>query len=227
MDLGIWPKGMSEVTYSKKNDEIECIRYERSRKTYLPHTHPNHLTIGYIEEGQVLITIDGESFVYAKGEEFRIMPNVLHDIKPADEDPYSMVVLCIRTDAVVDDDNLKELQDTIMEKPENIYLIEEMAEDSQVSPYHMIRKFKKAFGLTPHQFQIQCKVRKAQKLLETEKSIPEVAYEAGFCDQSHLDRCFQKIVGMTPSQFQDALLKGDQQSAGKNLANRNNPSFPA
>ena len=105
--------------------------------------------------------------------------------------------------------NLKELQDTIMEKPENIYLIEEMAEDSQVSPYHMIRKFKKAFGLTPHQFQIQCKVRKAQKLLETTKSIPEVAYEAGFCDQSHLDRCFQKIVGMTPRQYQDALINND------------------
>ncbi len=61
-----------------------------------------------------------------------------------------MVVMCIKTEAVVDDDNLKELQDTIMEKPENIYLIEEMAADSHVSPYHMIRKFKKAFGLTLH-----------------------------------------------------------------------------
>ena len=196
---------MSEVTYSKKNDEIECVRYKKSQKIYLPHTHPNHMTIGYIEEGRVCITIDGESCIYEPGEEFRIMPNVLHEIKPVDEKPYSMMVMCIKTDAVVDDDNLKELQDTIMERPENIYLIEEMADDTQVSPYHMIRKFKKAFGLTPHQFQIQCKVRKAQKLLETNKSITEVAYEAGFCDQSHLDRCFQKIVGMTPSQYQDAL----------------------
>jgi len=127
----------------------------------------------------------------------------------ADDAPYSMVVMCVRTEAVVADEDLKELQEIILEKPENIYLIEEMAEDSQVSPYHMIRKFKKAFGLTPHQFQIQCRVRKAQKLLETTKSIPEVAYEAGFCDQSHLDRCFQKIVGMTPCQFQDAVKDSD------------------
>ena len=37
----------------------------------------------------------------------------------------------------MEDDDLKELQDTIMEKPENIYLIEEMAEDSlcQSIPY--------------------------------------------------------------------------------------------
>ena len=200
---------MSEVTYSKKNDEIECVRYEKSQKAYLPHTHPNHMTIGYIEEGRVCITIDGENCIYEQGEEFRINANVLHEIKPADEKPYSMMVMCIKTDADVDDDNLKELQETIMEKPENIYLIEEMADDSQISRYHMIRKFKKAFGLTPHQFQIQCKVRKAQKLLEINKSIPEVAYETGFCDQSHLDRCFQKIVGMTPSQYQGALASND------------------
>ena len=200
---------MSEVTYRKQNDEIECVRYEKTRKAYPPHTHSNHLTIGYIEEGRVCITIDGESGIYAQGDEFRILPNVLHGIEPADNAPYSMVVMCIRTEAVVADEDLKELQDIILEKPENIYLIEEMAEDTQVSPYHMIRKFKKAFGLTPHQFQIQCRVRKAQKLLETTKSIPEVAYEAGFCDQSHLDRCFQKIVGMTPRQYQDAVINSD------------------
>ncbi len=198
---------MGEVTYSRNNDEIECVRYERSKKTYLPHTHPNHLTIGYIEDGCVCITIDGESGIYSKGDEFRIMPNVLHEIKPVDDTPYSMMVMCIKTQAVIDDLNLKELQDTILEKPENIYLIEEMAKDSRVSPYHMIRKFKEAFGLTPHQFQIQCKVRKAQKLLESNESIPEVALEAGFCDQSHLDRCFQKIVGMTPSQYRKAIIK--------------------
>ena len=51
--------------------------------------------------------------------------------------------------------------------------------------------------------------RLCMKLLETTKSIPEVAYEAGFCDQSHLDRCFQKIVGMTPRQYQDARANDD------------------
>ena len=91
---------MSEVTYSKKNDEIECVRYKKSQKIYLPHTHPNHMTIGYIEEGRVCITIDGESCIYEPGEEFRIMPNVLHEIKPVDEKPYSMMVMCIKTDAV-------------------------------------------------------------------------------------------------------------------------------
>ncbi len=201
-----------DISYSRKNDEIECVRYKDSRKTYLPHTHADHLTVGYVEDGRVCIVIDGESSICEKGDEFRIPPNVLHEIRTVDDASYSMVVMCIKTRSVIEDDRLQELQDAILEKPDNIYLIEEMAEDSGVSPYHMIRKFRKAFGLTPHQFQIQCKVRKAQRLLENDKSIAEAAYEAGFCDQSHLDRCFQKIVGMTPGQY--------QQSAGKNLANR-------
>ncbi len=84
----------------------------------------------------------------------------------------------------------------------------------------MIRRFRKAFGLTPHQFQIQCRVRKAQKLLEEEKSISRVTYESGFSDQSHLDRCFRKLVGLTPVQYRALLREDGQQSAGKNLANR-------
>ena len=199
----------NEISYQKKNDDIECVHYKNWTKAYPPHTHAEHLTLGIVEEGSVCIVMEGVSKVYKAGDEFKIPPDVLHEIKPVDEKTYSMMVMCIKTEAVVNDDNLKDLQDTIMEKPENIYLIEEMAEDSQVSPYHMIRRFKKAFGLTPHEFQIQCKVRKAQRLLETTKSIPEVAYEAGFCDQSHLDRCFQKIVGMTPRQYQDALINND------------------
>lgn len=196
---------MKEVTYSKKNNEIECVHYQSSKKEFGPHTHANHLMVGYVESGRVCISIDGDSDIYEQGDEFKIEPNVIHEIKTVEDDAYSMMVLCIETETEVDDEYLKDLQNTILDNPENLYLIEQMAKDSQISPYHMIRKFKKAFGLTPHQFQIQSKVRKAQKLLEQNKSISEVAYESGFYDQSHLDRCFQKIVGMTPKEYQKTI----------------------
>ena len=123
-----------------------------------------------------------------------------------------MLVTCLRVtmqgqsdvDKDVVNGPLVELKDSILDQPENLYLIEEMAKDTNISPFHLIRKFKKMYGLTPHQFQIQCKVRKAQKLLEKEKSVCEVTYDAGFCDQSHLDRCFQKIVGLTPKEYKEA-----------------------
>ncbi len=70
-----------------------------------------------------------------------------------------------------------------------------------MSPYHMIRQFKVAYGLTPHQFRIQCRVRQAQKLLEEGKSVTEVAYVTGFCVHSYFEWCFYKIVRLTPSVY--------------------------
>ena len=194
----------NQISYQKKNDDIECVHYKNWTKAYPPHTHAEHLTLGIVEDGSVCIVMDGAPKIYRKGDEFRIPPNVLHEIKPVDDNGYSMLVTCVRTQASRDDGELVELKDSILDQPENIYLIEEMAQDTNISPFHLIRKFKKMYGLTPHQFQIQCKVRKAQKLLEEEKSVCEAAYDAGLCDQSHLDRCFQKIVGLTPKEYQNA-----------------------
>ncbi len=203
---------INEISYRKKNDDIECVHYKNWTKAYPPHTHAEHLTLGIVEEGKVCIVMEGESKVFCEGEEFQIPPDVLHEIKPVDDKGYSMLVTCVRVpvqelsevDKELVDGPLVELKDSILDQPENLYLIEEMAKDTNISPFHLIRKFKKMYGLTPHQFQIQCKVRKAQKLLEEEKSVCEVTYDAGFCDQSHLDRCFQKIVGLTPKEYKEA-----------------------
>ena len=194
----------NEISYRKKNDDIECVHYKNWTKAYPPHTHAEHLTLGIVEEGKVCIVKEGESKVFCEGDEFQIPPDVLHELKPVDDNGYSMLVTCVRTQTSNGNGELVELKDSILDQPENLYLIEEMARDTNISPFHLIRKFKKMYGLTPHQFQIQCKVRKAQKLLEEEKSVCEVTYDAGFCDQSHLDRCFQKIVGLTPKEYKEA-----------------------
>ena len=199
---------MSEISYSKKNERIECVRYKDWRKSYPPHTHTGHMTVGYIEEGRVCIVLNGEAKIYGAGERFQIPSNTLHEIKAVGDECYSMVVLCtaLELNEIVADDcaRLDELQKSILENPENIYLIEQMAHDACISPFHMIREFKKAFGLTPHQFQMQCKVRKAQKLLE-ERPAAEVTFDAGFYDQSHMDRCFKKVVGLSPKEYKRAV----------------------
>ncbi len=56
-------------------------------------------------------------------------------------------------------------------------------------------------GLTPHKFQIQCRIRKAQKLLLNGENIVNVSVAVGFYDQSHFDKYFRKIVGMTPKDY--------------------------
>lgn len=54
--------------------------------------------------------------------------------------------------------------------PECKFSIEEMAQDAFLSKYHFIRSFKAEVGLTPHQFQIQNRIRKAKRLMHETKS---------------------------------------------------------
>lgn len=98
-------------------------------------------------------------------------------------------------------ENLKRLIELY---PEYNLTIEEMARQVFISKYHLIRSFKQEIGLTPHQFQIQNRVRKAQRLLNQSLSITEVALTAGFFDQSHLIRNFEKIVGLSPTGYKSA-----------------------
>ena len=168
------------ITYRKANDRIEIVRYRNWTKSYAPHTHTSHLTLGYVEEGKIRLTVNDDNRICDKGDSFQIPPDTLHEISAVDGKPYSMMVLCVRTEPETTDTDLQSLRTAILEQPENLYLIQEMAKDAHISPYYMIRRFRKAFGLTPHQFQIQCRVRKAQKLLEEKKSISRVTYDAGF-----------------------------------------------
>ncbi len=86
--------------------------------------------------------------------------------------------------------------------PELKISVEEMASKAFISKYHFIRNFKTEVGLTPHQFQLQNRIRKAQHLLQhTSDTITEVAMTTGFCDQSHFIKQFEKIVGLTPTDY--------------------------
>lgn len=113
-----------------------------------------------------------------------------------------MVLLVNKLKNIINDSYSKDLKHKLLEVPETSISIEDMSNEICVSSFHMIRQFKKEVGLTPHQFQIQCRIRKAQKMLLSHRTIAEVALDTGFCDQSHFVRCFNKIVGMTPTSYQ-------------------------
>lgn len=88
--------------------------------------------------------------------------------------------------------------------PERKLNLDEMARSSHMSKYHFIRRFRQAVGLTPHQFQIQNRVRKAQRLLSGVDNITEVALTTGFCDQSHFIKHFERYVGLTPTVYKNS-----------------------
>lgn len=80
---------------------------------------------------------------------------------------------------------------------ENVSLLEAAAE-AGMGRFAFLRAFSRAYGLTPHAWVIQERVRRAQLLLRAGRMPAEVAAEVGFTDQSHLTRHFKRLVGVTP-----------------------------
>lgn len=199
----------NNITYYR-NNHIEYISYENSVQSYPVHTHTNHIMFGYVRAGEVRIICNGEEFLYQTGGYFYILPDMPHAVEPVNDIAYSMLTVCISVRKTQEESSgeisySQRLKERILKAPENTFLIADMAQSIVVSPYHMIRQFKAACGLTPHQFQIQCRVRKAQRLLEEGKSVTEAAYATGFCDQSHFDRCFKRIVRLTPNAYRQSV----------------------
>ena len=119
----------------------------------------------------------------------------------------SAIFICKRhiLTPVISVNYVEKLKQLIEQHPECSLTAKEMSRHAYISKYHLIRRFKQEIGLTPHQFQIQNRIRKAQRLLTQSSSITEVALAVGFFDQSHFIKHFKKIVGLTPSCYKSAL----------------------
>jgi AraC-like DNA-binding protein len=82
----------------------------------------------------------------------------------------------------------------------------ELSEIAGLSIFHFARQFKYSEGMTPHHYLVSRRVERAKELLAgTNLSLSQVAFAAGFSDQSHLTRHFGQIVGITPGQFRRSL----------------------
>src|SRR5208283_2422511 len=88
---------------------------------------------------------------------------------------------------------------------ENIYSeinLNAIGEVLGVSTSHLNAVFKSYTSMTPYQYFISIKIRKAKELLETGSlAIKEVAFRLGFDDQYYFSRLFKKKAGIPPSRW--------------------------
>lgn len=76
-----------------------------------------------------------------------------------------------------------------------------LAKLAACSPEHLVRSFRRAYGLAPHQFQLSVRVERARAALRRGLPLAEVAAAGGFADVSHLGRHFRRRVGQTPGGY--------------------------
>lgn len=70
-----------------------------------------------------------------------------------------------------------------------------------ISAYHLLRQFKKYYGLTPKQYLTDIRIRVAKRLLADGLNVKEVCYAVGFQSMSSFSKLFKNKVGQLPSTF--------------------------
>ena len=83
--------------------------------------------------------------------------------------------------------------------------LEDMAREAGVSPFHFLRLFTRALGVTPHQYLVRSRLRRAARLLaEGGRAVTAVAYDCGFGDLSNFVNSFRRAAGLSPGRFRRA-----------------------
>nr|WP_261845222.1 AraC family transcriptional regulator [Aliamphritea ceti] len=84
--------------------------------------------------------------------------------------------------------------------------LDEISQQSCLSKYHFLRMFRQQFGITPHQYLLNCRINRAREDLESGIALDDVVFTYGFSDLSHFNRRFKPVFGMTPRQYQQHCL---------------------
>jgi AraC family transcriptional regulator len=71
-----------------------------------------------------------------------------------------------------------------------------------MSKYHFLRVFRRLAGVTPHQYLISARMRRAAlHLASSRRPVLAVALDSGFGDLSTFNNRFRATFGLTPTQY--------------------------
>ena len=74
-----------------------------------------------------------------------------------------------------------------------------LAAQIHLSQAHFSRAFKASTGMAPYQWQLNARIRRAQRMLtESDASLADIALATGFADTVHFGRTFRKLVDVAP-----------------------------
>ena len=90
----------------------------------------------------------------------------------------------------------------IEERADEPLELDALARIARTGKYHFLRVFRRAVGMTPYQFVLNVRMRRAAvRLLASPAPVARIAYEAGFGDLSTFNRRFREVFGLSPSAY--------------------------
>lgn len=108
-------------------------------------------------------------------------------------DSPSFPAALLRARARIDDD------------PSAPVTLADLARESEMSRFQLLRAFTRATGMTPHAYLIQRRIDLARQLIAAGSALTDAALASGFADQSHMTRVFTRKYGLSPRNYAIAM----------------------
>ena len=106
------------------------------------------------------------------------------------------------TNQPTDSERIRAIIAQMRKNPEGDYRIDDLAHQAALSPTHFINLFKRATGLPPIHFLLDCRLEAAKKLLRTSsRPVTEIGLALGFSSSQHFANQFRRATGASPREW--------------------------
>jgi len=142
----------------------------------------------------ITVTSSAQQDAALHGEEllFMLLPTLMREQISLDRG-HSIPAGVFRAKKLVDDD------------PAEPITLSDLARESGLSRFQVLRGFVRVTGLTPHAYIVQCRINFARRLIACGTPLAEAALAGGFTDQSHMTRIFVNKYGISPGVYAAAM----------------------
>ena len=211
-DFSFVPKGVDQYVRTEKSGELLYIALDPSiRKQFISELSPSVSFDEPLVEGRSLQRYDELSsllmdFLLSDGFGGKLRGEALAALVMSTVMKQFDDKLITTTKHHLAPHKLKLVIAYIDEHTDQNISVDMLANLAGVSKFHFTRMFKLETGLSPYQYVLRHRIRKAQNLLVNSKNeLAVIALDSGFSSQSHMNEAFSKVMGVTPGYYRRTI----------------------
>lgn len=137
---------------------------------------------------------------FAKAESDHILSAMLYEL--TEQAAEISTIACETNDT---ETRLSELLEWVRANMDHEMTLENVARRFNYSSPYLCKMIKKKIGISFKEYLTEARLSKAKAMLvNSDKTVKEIAYEVGFEDEKYFMRIFKKTENVTPTQFRNA-----------------------